>query len=109
MACALAAGSRHITLVDSHPERARITAEHYRTPVVGQEPRQFLSRSTDRYDVIQVESWGTSLPGSAALSQEYLLTIDALSAYLDAKTANTPLTPKQASLFSPDSYLAVGN
>ncbi|MFZ0131174.1 MAG: hypothetical protein WAK95_01440 [Desulfobacterales bacterium] len=83
IACATAAGSRRITLVDSHPERARIAAEHYRIPVVSQTPRQFLSRTIERYDVIQVENWGTSLPGSAALTQEYLLTIDALRAYLD--------------------------
>ena len=47
MACATAAGSRRITLVDSHPEQARITAEHYRIPVVSQTPRHFLSRTTD--------------------------------------------------------------
>jgi hypothetical protein len=105
MACALAAGSRHITLVDSHPERARITAEHSRTPVVGQEPRQFLSRSTDRYDVIQVESWGTSLPGSAALSQEYLLTIDALSAYLDHLSKNGVLIISRRLLLPPSDLL----
>ena len=105
MACATAAGSRRVTLVDSHPERARITAEHYRIPVVSQAPRQFLSRTTDSYDVIQVETWGTSLPGSAALSQEYLLTIDALSAYLDHLTENGVIIISRRLLLPPSDLL----
>ena len=105
VACATAAGSRRITLVDSHPERARITAEHYRIPVVSQTPRQFLSRTTERYDVIQVETWGTSLPGSAALSQEYLLTIDALSAYLDHLSENGVIIISRRLLLPPSDLL----
>lgn len=105
MACATAAGSRQVTLVDSHPERARITAEHYRIPVVSQAPREFLSRTTESYDVIQVESWGASLPGSAALSQEYLLTIDALSAYLDHLSENGVIIISRRLLLPPSDLL----
>ena len=105
MACATAAGSRRITLVESHPEQARITAEHYRIPVVSQTPRHFLSRTTDSYDVIQVETWGTSLPGSAALSQEYLLTIDALSAYLDHLSENGVIIISRRLLLPPSDLL----
>ena len=105
MACAMAAGSRRVTLVDSHPEQARITAEHYRIPVVNQTPRHFLSRTTDSYDVIQVETWGTSMPGSAALSQEYLLTIDALSAYLDHLSENGVIIISRRLLLPPSDLL----
>ena len=105
MACATAAGSRRITLVDSHPEQARITAEQYRIPVVSQTPRHFLSRTTDSYDVIQVETWGTSLPGSAALRQEYLLTIDALSAYLDRLSENGVIIISRRLLLPPSDLL----
>ena len=105
MACATAAGLRCITLVDSHPERARITAEHYRIPIVSQTPRQFLSRTNERFDVIQVESWGTSLPGSDALSQEYLLTIDALSAYLDHLSENGVIIISRRLLLPPSDLL----
>ena len=105
MVCATTAGSRRITLVDSHPEQARITAEHYRIPVVSQTPRHFLSRTTDTYDVIQVETWGTSLPGSAALSQEYLLTIDALSAYLDHLRENGVIIISRRLLLPPSDLL----
>jgi hypothetical protein len=105
MACATAAGSRRVTLVDSHPERARIAAEHYRIPIVSQTPRQFLSRTNERFDVIQVETWGTSLPGSAALSQEYLLTIDALSAYLDHLSDNGVIIISRRLLLPPSDLL----
>jgi spermidine synthase len=105
MACATAAGSRRVTLVDSHPERARIAAEHYRIPIVSQAPRQFLSRTSERFDVIQVETWGTSLPGSAALSQEYLLTIDALSAYLDHLSENGVIIISRRLLLPPSDLL----
>ena len=84
MACARVAGIRGITLVEEHAAMARIAAEHYRFAEVKTEtPRQFLSHSTEKYDLIHVESWGTSLPGTAVLNQEYLLTLDALTAYLE--------------------------
>lgn len=105
IACAKAAGSRRVTLVDSQPERARIAAVHYRIPVVAQTPRQFLSRTIERYDVIQVETWGPSLPGSAALTQEYLLTIDALSAYLDHLSEDGVITISRRLLLPPSDLL----
>lgn len=105
MACALAAGSRRITLVDSYPERARIAAANYPIAVVDQPPRQFLSRTTEIFDLIQIESWGSTLPGSTALNQEYLLTVDALGACLDHLSENGVIIVSRRLLLPPSDLL----
>ena len=84
MACARLAGIERITLAEENAEMARIAAAHYGFALVDpQTPRHLLSRTDEKYDVIHVENWGTSLPGAATLSQEYLLTIDALTSYIE--------------------------
>jgi hypothetical protein len=49
------------------------------------EGRSFLEHSSDRYDVIQmslVDTWAASASGAYALSESYLYTVEAFSAYL---------------------------
>ena len=86
--CALAAGSKTITIVEQHPELARIVRRHYQLPVINQNPRSFLSQSDQRFNIIHVENWGTSLPGTSALTQQYLFTVEAFTAYLRHLTEN---------------------
>jgi hypothetical protein len=38
------------------------------------------------FDIIQVENWGSSIPGMASLSSEYLYTIEAMHRYIDMLT-----------------------
>ena len=71
-----------ITLVVANPVLAAIMEEHYGFSVASQAPRVFLSQSSKNFDIIQVENWGTSIPGSDALSQDHLYTIDAFLRYL---------------------------
>ncbi len=80
--CALTSGAREIIVVEPYPRLARILQQHYPISVVNQSARAYLSATTATFDVIQVENWGTSLTGAAALDQDYLLTTDALRAYL---------------------------
>ncbi|MGD2270177.1 MAG: hypothetical protein PVI06_07245 [Desulfobacterales bacterium] len=84
--CVIAAGARDITVVEQNPTLARIVRQHYKLPVVNANPRAFLARSDKRFDVIQIENWGTSIPGSAALTQDYSFTTDAFGKYLDHLT-----------------------
>ncbi len=106
MACARVAGIPHITLVEEHAEMAHIAAGHYRFAVVKSlSPRQFLDRSTEKYDVIHIENWGTSLPGTATLNQEYLLTIEALTAYLKHLSANGIILLARRLLLPPSDML----
>lgn len=81
--CALSAGAGEITVIEQNPQIAGMISAHYDIPVITQNTRGYLAASQTRFDVIHVENWGSSLPGSAALNQEYLCTIEAFSAYLN--------------------------
>ncbi len=88
IACALASGAGEVTVADSDPRMAAIVADHYGIGTIRSDYRAHLARSPERYSVIQVENWGTSLPGSDALNQSHVFTTDALGAYLDHLTAD---------------------
>jgi len=79
--CALASGAVNITIVEQQPRIANRIRRHYKLPVINQNPRTFLARSHQRYDIIHIENWGTSLPGSAALTQDYFFTIESFTQY----------------------------
>ena len=78
----LAAKIQDITLVVGNPALAEILDKHYGLAVTSQPPRVFLSQTPKNFDIIHVENWGTSIPGSAALNQIHLYTIDAFFQYL---------------------------
>jgi len=83
IACAKASGCPDITVVHSNAQLAHRIGRHYTIPVVPENPRAFSARTRTRYDVIHVENWGASLPGTAALNQDHLLTIDAFAGYFN--------------------------
>jgi hypothetical protein len=85
--CVLASKIQDITIVHENPTVAKILSRHYDLAVVPQPPRAYLSQSRRHFDIIQVENWGTSIPGSGALNQDHQFTIDAFLQYL------THLTP----------------
>ena len=62
--------------------------KQYNIPVVNQNPRAFMARSDKHYDIIHIENWGSSLPGSDALTQGYLFTTESFSEYLTHLTEN---------------------
>ncbi|WP_028864037.1 hypothetical protein [Psychromonas aquimarina] len=80
---ALAAGVPELSVIHESPSIARAIGEHYSLHTTSENPRIFLRHSQKKYDIIHLENWGTSLPGSAALSQEYLFTVQAFDKYLD--------------------------
>ena len=83
LACAAASGARQTTVLVENPEVARIMRESYRVPGLSVEaigPRSFLARRGSRWDVIAIESWGPSVPGTASLSEDATLTVDAIRA-----------------------------
>ena len=81
VACAMASGARNITVLEQNPRIAEIVAQHYHLRVLNQNPRAFLAHTGKRFQIIQVENWGSSLPGSAALTQVHLFTREAFSQY----------------------------
>jgi spermidine synthase len=79
--CALASNADDIIIVEQQPLIANRIRQHYKLPVINQNPRTFLARSHRKYDIIHIENWGTSLPGSAALTQDYFFTIESFTQY----------------------------
>lgn len=82
VACALSAGAEHIQVLENNPVFSDLLRARYGIRVSTENARAFLRNRDAVYDVIHVESWGASLPGAAALDQDYSLTVDALRLYL---------------------------
>lgn len=79
-ACASAAGADRIDVVVDEPVVARRLRQIYQVrglSVVADNPRSFLARRGPLYDTIVLEDWGSAIPGMAALSEDFLLTVDA--------------------------------
>jgi hypothetical protein len=104
-ACAKASGAKTITVVDQNPDYARFIARNYRVPVVNRNFREFLSQTNQRYDIIHIENWGTSLTGSAALNQEYFFSVESLKEYLAHLTARGVLIIARKLLLPPSDSL----
>jgi hypothetical protein len=83
VACVQAAGISDIKLVADNRALAAIISDHYGRAVIARPVRAYLSGIDGRFDIIQVENWGTSIPGSAALNQDHLYTSDAFVQYLE--------------------------
>ena len=105
IACALASGAGHIAIIEQNPDLANILRRHYRLPVVIENPRGFLAQNDDRYDIIQVESWGSSMPGAAALNQDHLFTLEAFGQYWDHLTATGVVIISRKLLLPPSDSL----
>ena len=85
--CAVASGAGHIAIIAQNPDLAKMMRRQYPYPVIIANPRGVLAQSSDRYDIIHVENWGSSIPGAAALNQDHLFTLEAFDDYWDHLTA----------------------
>ena len=99
--CAMACGACNITIVEQKPQIAHMVRKNYNIPVVNQNPRAFMARSDNHYDIIHIENWGSSLPGSDALTQGYLFTTSSFSVYLNHLTENGILIMARKLLLPP--------
>jgi len=99
--CAIASGVKDITIIEQNPKIAKTVRSHYNFPVINQNPRSFLAISNKRFNIIHVENWGASIPDMAALTQEHLLTIDAVTQYLNHLTDNGILIISRKLLLPP--------
>jgi MFS family permease len=87
IACAVASGAGHIAIIEQNPDLANILRRQYRLPVIIGNPRGFLAQNDDRYDIIQIENWGSAMPGADALNQDHLFTLEAFGEYWNHLTA----------------------
>ena len=81
LACALISGAERLTIIEQNRSTAEMLRRHYHRPVIQEDPRPFLARDPNRYDVIHVEKWGLSIPGAGALNQDHSFTVEALGEY----------------------------
>lgn len=77
--CAIYAGAKSITVIEDQAYLARMIKQNYGVDVIVDNFRAFLLQSSSRFDLVHIENWGTSLPGSAALTQDHHFTQDAFS------------------------------
>jgi hypothetical protein len=84
VACAIASGAPWITVLDADPRIAVWVREHYGVAVSSQPPNRFFTTTRNRFDLIHLENWGNSLPGTAALDQQHCLTRESITRYLSA-------------------------
>jgi hypothetical protein len=85
---AMASEAGKITVLEQNPELAKIVSGHYPVNVINTTPRAYFSRSREKYSVIHIENHGPSIPGTAALNQEHLVTVDAFVTYLNHLNEN---------------------
>ena len=105
IACAVASGAGHIAIIEQNPDLANILRRQYRLPVIIENPRAFLAQNDDRYDIIQLENWGSSMPGAAALKQDHLFTLEAFREYWDHLTATGVVIISRRLLLPPSDSL----
>ena len=103
--CAVAAGAGQISIVEQSPPVAEILNQQYRHKIINRNPRAFLAQDDNDYDIIQIENWGTSIPGSGALVQEHYFTIEALTEYLNHLRPGGIVTLSRKMLLPPSDSL----
>jgi hypothetical protein len=103
--CASASGARQISIVEQSDIIARLLDRHYRHRVIQGNPRTVLAQETADFDIIHIENWGTSVPGSAALNQEHFFTIEAFSEYFNHLSAGGIIIVSRKLLLPPSDSL----
>ena len=84
--CIQSAKTQKVIVVIDNPPQAEILSRHYGVQVVSRPARAYISKTHEQFDVIHLENWGTSIPGSAALDQSHLYTTEAFFQYLQHLT-----------------------
>ena len=105
VACAAASGARQIFILETSPQIAAILRRQYPYPVINRNPRAFLACSHSTYDIIQIENWGTSIPGTAALNQEHFFTVEAFTEYWNHLTTEGVVVISRKLLLPPSDSL----
>jgi hypothetical protein len=103
--CAIASGADHISIIEQNRSVADMLRRQYRLQVINRDPRPFLAQDKNRYDIIHVENWGASIPGTAALNQEHIFTIEAFDEYWNHLTPGGVIIVSRKLLLPPSNSL----
>jgi hypothetical protein len=102
---AMASDAQHVSIVEQNHHLAEILRRQYPFQVLNQNPRKFLAQTGQRFNIIHLENWGTSIPGSAALNQDHSLTKDAFAAYFRHLDTNGVIIISRKLLLPPSDSL----
>jgi len=112
--CAVSAAAKDVTLLVEHPEAATVYRTVYSEDrplpalrIVSGNMRRHVAGDRRRYDRIQVEAWGPSVPGMASLDQEHLLTVEAFADYLQHLRPEGVLILSRKLLLPPSDMLKI--
>ena len=97
---ALAFGAESVVVVQPNPQLTETVAEsgvfdHAKVRVVHAEPRLFLERTQERFDIVHLagaEGMPASVGGLASMREDYLLTVEAVTAALGVLTQRGLIT-----------------
>jgi hypothetical protein len=103
--CAIASGAQRISIIAQNRHLAARIRRHYPFRVIKQNPRDFFVQTRNLYDIIQLENWGASIPGTSALDQNHLLTRDAFFQYFNRLAANGLIIISRRLLLPPSDSL----
>lgn len=106
----LVSGAPNIILCEEHPVIARYIKKTYRSnrlTVLYKGHREYMHKTSLLFDIIQIENWGSSIPGMASLSSEYLYTIEAMCRYIDILTDKGVLIIPRKLLLPPSDSLRI--
>lgn len=93
-----------INVIDRVPNRATETIAVYgknQVSVIRKPPRAFLQASKERFDIIHIDNWGTTMPGLQSLAEDYLLTEEAFETYVGHLSGKGVLIISRMLLFPP--------
>jgi len=107
--CAISSGAREITVIEKHPRFAEMIRHHYQITAVSQSPALYLAGESKRFDIIHLEDWGSSLPGTAALNMNHLLTIESLTSYLEHLSDDGLLICSRKLILPPSNVVRIGS
>jgi hypothetical protein len=103
--CVRASKIKDVTILVENPPLAAMVSQHYGLAVISQPPRAFLAKSPKYFDIIHVENWGASIPGSTALDQNHLFTTEAFRQYLAHLTSDGLIIISRKLLLPPSDCL----
>lgn len=101
-----------ITVIEEYPEIAKIMESHYsssKTDFISENARTYLACNNTKYDLIQLDYWGSSIPGMLSLNEEYFLTVEAFRNYLFHLSENGIIVVSRKILMPPSDSLKIIN
>lgn len=101
IACAIASGVRNIQVVENNPHIAELIRRHYGLAVIDGNSKTFFRHTDKKFDVIHIENWGPSIPGTAALNQNHLFTVGSLKSCLEHLSSQGVLIVSRKLLLPP--------